>query len=312
MNLVRQALTHSPKTHGVYLVWHALWEDRLTNGELVRALGFTRTTVRQNLKVLSLLGLVRPIQLRRRGGFERILVQGALQPNVLALLNDVLAGRAVVDRRRTVVRRDGESVDLSASLDDTGVPSGPGVHFLGVSNTPTVEVLGVSVETHSIYSNKLYKPVTETSDVTGSITKETSNSNKKRGVGKNKSGAETRRTPQNPEEASQMWEVFRHWQTATNMTQLGLTNSRKELILGRLRQGYTVDQLKAVVTWAVQDPWMSGKDPNSTSAWLTLASLIGSDNKVDKYLEKAATQPLVKTSGRSLAANDSPRKERVI
>lgn len=80
--------------------------------------------------------------------------------------------------------------------------------------------------------------------------------------------------------------VFQHWQTVTRRFRAHLTAGRRSTIRARLRDGFSVPQLCAVSSWAASDPWMTGENDRS-ERYDTVETLFRSQEKVEKYLEKA-------------------------
>ena len=109
-------------------------------------------------------------------------------------------------------------------------------------------------------------------------------------------GLVTSRTPRSDSEAAQMRDVFAHWQTMTGYRRHGLTGPRRRLILSRLRAGYTVEQLRQIIDWAVTDRWMTGQHPDSPGPFLGLETLLRSNGRVDEYLIRSSRHERHSTS----------------
>jgi hypothetical protein len=80
--------------------------------------------------------------------------------------------------------------------------------------------------------------------------------------------------PRTPEEHAAVQEVFAAWQRLFGYAKEGLTSGRRAVILARLREEYTVEQIVAVLTWASSDPWTRGQELKSTRAYDDLTAIL--------------------------------------
>lgn len=80
--------------------------------------------------------------------------------------------------------------------------------------------------------------------------------------------------PRTAAEDAAVREVFAAWQRLFGYAEENLTSGRRAVILARLREEYTVEQIVAVLTWASSDPWTRGQEPKSTRAYDDLTEIL--------------------------------------
>jgi hypothetical protein len=96
--------------------------------------------------------------------------------------------------------------------------------------------------------------------------------------------------------AAQVREVFEHWRAKLGSPKKKLTGDRDRRIRARLREGFTVEQLKTAVDGVLLDDWLMGRDPKTNGKnWTGVDTIFKSGSKVEYLVELAEG----KRSGRS-------------
>lgn len=83
--------------------------------------------------------------------------------------------------------------------------------------------------------------------------------------------------------------VFSHWKG--RHPRALFSAEREGLIRKRLAEGFSVAQLCQVIDWAATDPFMSGNHPDAKRAYDDIPNLLGSSDKVARYLFQAERNP---------------------
>jgi hypothetical protein len=105
----------------------------------------------------------------------------------------------------------------------------------------------------------------------------------------------SRRAPANDEVAERAWEVFCYWRDATKA--LGekegrrtpggrarvWNDKRKKAVIARLKEGYTVEQLKQAVDGCLLSPWHRGQNPSGVT-YDDLELICRDATKVDQFV----------------------------
>jgi len=96
--------------------------------------------------------------------------------------------------------------------------------------------------------------------------------------------------------------LFDHWLTATNRNpnQNRLTAGRRAHVNGRLRDGYTVEQLQQAIDGIAGSAWHKGANPNG-KRYDTFDFIMRSGENVEKGMEAATPAPAAAGDDRSAA-----------
>jgi len=96
--------------------------------------------------------------------------------------------------------------------------------------------------------------------------------------------------------------LFDHWLTATsrNANQNRLTTGRRAHVNGRLRDGYTVEQLQQAIDGIAGSAWHKGANPNG-KRYDTFDFIMRSGENVEKGMEAATPVPAAAGDDRSAA-----------
>ncbi len=83
-------------------------------------------------------------------------------------------------------------------------------------------------------------------------------------------------------------QVFEHWQQVTGKHKAKLTNDRKQKVQARLREGFSVDELKEAVDGLAKSAWHQGDNPQG-KRYDDLALVCRQGSKVEQFIELART-----------------------
>lgn len=108
----------------------------------------------------------------------------------------------------------------------------------------------------------------------------------------------SKKTPAKDENDAAVWEVFCHWRDASEEVSLRegrrnqgrkrvLNDKRKRLIKGRIKEGYTVEQLKKAVDGCLCSPWHRGQNPNGV-VYDDITLICRDATKVDQFVDMSA------------------------
>lgn len=78
-------------------------------------------------------------------------------------------------------------------------------------------------------------------------------------------------------------DVFEYWQLVLSKQQFSLTPARKTKILSRLRDGFTVDQLKQVIDTVSKDPFYCGENDRGKE-YVDFKTIFKTKDKVEEFL----------------------------
>lgn len=106
----------------------------------------------------------------------------------------------------------------------------------------------------------------------------------------NEQGYLKSRIPKRPnaEQIAAAVEIHREWQRICDYPNAALTGPRRNIIYARLREGRTVEEFVRIMEWAAANPYMSGRDPQTSGRRYTdFPNLFATPTKFDKYLTQA-------------------------
>ena len=88
-------------------------------------------------------------------------------------------------------------------------------------------------------------------------------------------------------------QVFHTWAElhTTRPGQTKLNEGKRRTIRKLLKDGYTVDQMRAALRGALADPWTMGTDRNSTSAFRDLEQILKTGSKVERLAALDGQKP---------------------
>jgi hypothetical protein len=105
----------------------------------------------------------------------------------------------------------------------------------------------------------------------------------------------SRRSPANDEREAVAWELFNYWQDAVReigeregrRTSKGrkrvFSDKRRRLVVSRLKEGYTLTQLKDAVDGCLVSPWHRGQNPTGT-LYEDIELICRDASKVDQFI----------------------------
>ncbi len=97
--------------------------------------------------------------------------------------------------------------------------------------------------------------------------------------------------------------VFAHWQKRMTKARAKLTDGRKRVILARLKDGYTLDQLKQAIDACCASEFHMGENEQST-AYNDLTLILRSGERLEQFLAMADRQ--------GPATTESPEVQRLL
>lgn len=113
-----------------------------------------------------------------------------------------------------------------------------------------------------------------------------------------------------PEEEPVVFEIWQYWRDTLYPTSRAKRpgNTDAARIRQRLEDGFSPEDMRAVIDWAKNDPWMSGKDPKANRRYDLIINLFRSQDKTSQYLLLAETTRPVDALGKdkSMAPSDRP------
>ena len=86
-----------------------------------------------------------------------------------------------------------------------------------------------------------------------------------------------------------MLDVFAHWQQVHNHPGAKLDDNRKRTIKARLRDGYSVENLKQAVDGCKRSSWHMGANDRNT-VYDSLDLILRNAEKVDAFMELATSK----------------------
>jgi len=99
-------------------------------------------------------------------------------------------------------------------------------------------------------------------------------------------------------------EIFAYWQTRLNHPRSDLTGKRKSAISARLKQGYTVEEIKQAIDGCASSPYHMG-DNDQRTVYDDLTLICRDDGKLQMFISKV-NQP---TRSNGNGRNQIPHKE---
>lgn len=108
--------------------------------------------------------------------------------------------------------------------------------------------------------------------------------------------------PRDNTKENQVKEVHEYWQKAMNYKDRTLTVGRKNHINARLKDGFTVEQLKQAIDFAKNDPFWRGKNDRNTP-YDDITNLFRNRERVERFLNQASR----KTNNNRMVITDEDR-----
>lgn len=115
--------------------------------------------------------------------------------------------------------------------------------------------------------------------------------NKSYGLPKQKTGKRSKLEPVEKKRPPEFWEVFEHWKLAMNHPGARADDKRERVILARLRDGFTVEDMKSAIDGCRLSSWHNGTDPKNTSGVIydQLPTILRDADQVEKLMGIAKT-----------------------
>jgi hypothetical protein len=107
--------------------------------------------------------------------------------------------------------------------------------------------------------------------------------------------------------ASKVNQIFTYWREAMNKTSMAkLTDKRKKSIQARLREGYSVDQIKQAINGCAQSPYHMGRNDSGT-VYDDLTLICRSGDKLEQFANNIGKEPSTERKeqpGKRISAHD--------
>jgi uncharacterized phage protein (TIGR02220 family) len=281
-DLVFQALARKHQTYVVYRYLESLVGTDTpvpTNGQIAEMFDVHRETIARAMRIFEKLGLIRQVfKGRSRIRQTVVMIRGtAMSSSTVVTLQALARGDYTVDIDDSLILDEhGNAIQVSTNEDyNSGVVSNSGIATLELQPTATCKVLkstarsNISTDqensTELGISTELFPPCSPPHSVV------------KRG--------KRARKPAAPE--SDVSAVFEFWRTEMGYLDRSLTSERQRFIAARLNDGYSVEQLKAVISVAKNDPFWRGENDRDTP-YDDCQHLFRNATRVDGFLQRAA------------------------
>lgn len=102
--------------------------------------------------------------------------------------------------------------------------------------------------------------------------------------------ADRRRKPEDEREKALVDAVFGHWQTRLGKHSARLTPGRREKILARLRDGYSMREMQRAIDACARSDFHMGKNDRDTE-YNDLTFILRNGEKLERFLEMAGHDP---------------------